>query len=606
MKKQKVGKTETRKQERDRYFPLKLAAAFVFFVLAPLVNWKPAYDYTIIKDVFGCLFIILFAIYLLVKKQDIELDAGAVAIGTAFFVWILIGCFYAPVKYGAAASLENYLLYFVLFLAGLMWKWDTSDAYLWTAALMIASIVGIVQFYNPESHYPISTFGNPNFFSGHLLMPIFLTFYFARRKNYYYAGACFLVMTYALAIAHSRASLFGLFVGLIFVFFLFFKERKPVFIRYLGFLVLAGAVLYLLPEIKKEITGDIRFYIWKGTWRMIMVKSWAGWGTGNFIFYYPYFRERTYFLRPQATPITNHPHCQYLEWWVENGAVALILLALLVGYLFFFGFRRDQDKEKHNLTIFIIPAIIAVLLDNVLSTNLTNTSTAMYFWFLLGLLGAFARFPSKVRIAGEFKKALLYAMIFSALVLCGWKIGFRIVPEVYLKNAISAREAADYYAKQGNREAAIESFNVAIENYQKTCKINPYHVVAWYKMAFAYGQVNDLRKAEEIYQKINSLYFPHFAKTDSNLATLYMQFNDTRRAIQYFEIARWFNPYDSEVLTSLAALYLHDGINTDSAVAYLKQALQIDPKNVYALETLKKLGKIDEKISQAAKNRSSQ
>lgn len=97
-------------------------------------------------------------------------------------MYILAGCFYAPVKYGAAQALENYLLYYLLFIAGMLWKWEKRDAFIWAASMVVASITAFVQYH--ITNYPISTFGNPNFFAGHLLMPIFLILYFVKKKIY--------------------------------------------------------------------------------------------------------------------------------------------------------------------------------------------------------------------------------------------------------------------------------------------------------------------------------------------------------------------------------------------------------------------------------------
>jgi len=69
---------------------------------------------------------------------------------------------------------------------------------------------------------------------------------------------------------------------------------------------------------------------------------------------------------------------------------------------------------------------------------------------------------------------------------------------VYLKEAIGQREAGD--------------FPSAIENYQKACKINHYNVVAWYKLAYAYGRTGQYDKALNVYLNINNHLFPDLRK----------------------------------------------------------------------------------------------
>ena len=592
-KKQKIkeSSTQEKKQEEKIVRVLLIIASLIFFAGATLLNFKPAYDYTIIKDILGAIFVAIFAIVLFLRKEDIYFHQIGFITGTLFFVYILIGCSYAPVKYGAAQSLENYLLYYLLFLTGMLWKWKEVDSFIWAGAMIIASIVGFIQF--PITHYPISTFGNPNFFAGHLLMPAFLTIYFFKKRyNIFFVALYLVIILVAFILIKSRASLFALLFSSACASFFLLRNHRIKWLKYIGFAVVFVGTILMWNKIQTQFVEDIRYYIWRGTWNLIKAKPLTGWGTGNFIFYYPYFRFREYFLRPQATPITNHPHCQYLEIWSENGLIALILFGFIFGFVIRNGLRKNSP-DSENVLLFAIPAIIAVCVDNILSTNLTNTSTAMYFWFLLGLCFSVDSVDNKIVISGQWKKVAGFFMLVSMIILAGWKTYYRLIPEVYLKRAISAREANDFLS--------------AIENYKKVCKINTNHVVAWYKMAFAYGQIGDLKKAEEVYLKINNVLFPHFAKTDANLATLYTQLNDVKKAKYYFEWALWFNPYDIDVLFNLASIKLYKEKDIKAAAEYLKKVARISPQHEYLqylLKTvpgLKDLVKIETQINKGEK-----
>ncbi|MCM8758964.1 MAG: O-antigen ligase family protein [Candidatus Omnitrophica bacterium] len=543
---------------------LTISFSVIFFGIAPLLNFKPAYDYTIIKDILGAISVLIFGAILFLKKENISIDTIGFITGTLYFGWLLIGYFYAPVKYGAAQALENYLLYYLLFIAGMLWEWNKKDAFIWGLAMVIASITTFIQY--PQTHYPISTFGNPNFFAGHLLMPIFLSVYFFKKKYGAVAILYFLITFAALALTKSRAAIFALLVASSFLIFLLLRNHKIKYLKFLGFIVIIVLTLLLWNKIQTQFTQDIRYYIWKGTWNLIKEKPVTGWGTGNFIFYYPYYRFREYFLRPQATPITNHPHCQYLEIWSENGIVGVVFFLLIIVMAFHKGLRK-HSQETEEIFLFASSGILAVLIDNILSTNLTNTSTAMYFWFLLGLCFSWNKNSKTIKITGLMKNVLSIVIIVSMLALSVWKTYYRLVPEVYLKNGIAAREANNFLS--------------AIENYKKVCKINKSHVVALYKMAFAYGQIGDLKNAEGVYLKINNELFPHFAKTDANLGTLYMQVGDFKKAIYYYEKALWFNPYDIDVLLGLVSINLYQEKNLADAKKYLERAAQIKPDHPY-------------------------
>ncbi len=75
---------------------LLIVFSVVFFGIAPLLNFKPAYDYTIIKDILGILSVLIFGIALYMKKDAISINTGGFITGTVFFGWLLIGYFYAP------------------------------------------------------------------------------------------------------------------------------------------------------------------------------------------------------------------------------------------------------------------------------------------------------------------------------------------------------------------------------------------------------------------------------------------------------------------------------------------------------------------------------
>ena len=546
-------------------------ASLVFFGITPLLNFKPAYDYTVIKDILGALFVAIFAVALYLKKDDILINLKGFIVGTIFFLYILAGCFYAPVKYGAAQALENYLLYYLLFIAGMLWKWEKRDAFIWAASMVVASITAFVQYH--ITNYPISTFGNPNFFAGHLLMPIFLSLYFVKKK-YIPIGIIYGIITIAaLLITKSRASVFAFLVASAFASFLLLRENKIRWLKYIGFIIVIIGTLFLWNSIKYQFTQDIRYYIWRGTLNLIKEKPIFGWGTGNFIFHYPYFRYREYFLRPQATPITNHPHSQYLEIWSENGVIGLLLFVVILGFALYSGMKK-HSKDSYDISLFSLTGIIAVAVDNILSTNLTNTSTAMYFWFLSGLCFTLDEKSKKIVISNSLKKTVLWALMISMITLAGWKTFYRLTPEVYLKKAITAREMND--------------FSTAIENYKKVCKINPNNVVAWYKLAFAYGQIGDLENSEKIYLKINNILFPHFAKTDGNLGTLYTQKQDYEKAKYYYEKALFFNPYDIDVLLGMVAIKLFNDRDIKGAKEYLERAMAINPEHEYVKYLIKK------------------
>jgi O-antigen ligase len=572
-------KLEKTKKEIKNYYLIGIS----IFFLGILLVFKPAYDYTLIKNLTGFLLCLFVSIHFITIQKEFEFSKY-IYLPIIFFTYILISCFYALFKFEAGKNLENFLLYFLIFLVSLNLEIDKKIFYIWIATGIIASIVGIFQFYSSR-HYAISTFGNPNFFAGHIIMVLCLSFSnvlnwdFLKKEKYsnffkLLDILCLLFGLWALGVSMSRAALMALIVGISFVWYVNFKEEKT-FIKYafifLCFLILA----FLFPKIIQLYKTNIRNYLWAGTWRMILKKPVFGWGLGNFIFFYPYFRVREYFLQPESTPVTNHPHNEYLEIWAELGIIGLLLFLFFIFSVIIVALKNKNSKP---FLPGIIGGIISVLCDNIFSTNLRNPSTSMYFWFLLGLT---FKYTKQEKIEFKFSKYLWYSIFLVSLIMAIFHSYYRIYPQIYYKNGITAKEKGDY--------------EEAIENYLISCKLNPYNYECWYKLAYAYGMVGDYKKAEEIYLDINKYIFPHFAKTDANLGTVYLKLNEIEKAFKYYKIAEWFNPYDEDVLCSIASIYLVYYNNIEKAVEYLKRVLKINPENIYANRTislLKKEGKI--------------
>jgi len=574
---------EVKKNKEEKELIYYFSGLTIFFLGGVLLTYHPAYDYTLIKNLTGFLFCLLISVYYLLSKKEFEYS-NLIYLPVIYFIWILISLFWAPFKYESAKNLENYILYFLIFITAANLKIDYRVFYIWIFSGICASIVGISQFYG-ERHYAISTFGNPNFYAGHIIMVLCISF--SNLLNYIYRKEkisflfildiiCLITGIWGLFVSQSRAAMMAFVIGISFVWYFHNIENKGL-IKYAGIILLTLLIIAFSHRIIDWYRVNIRYYIWAGTWRMILKKPFFGWGFGNFIFFYPYFRKREYFLQPESTPVTNHPHNEYLEKWAETGLIGLLIFLIFVISFIIFSIKNKKEK---GILAGICGGIISVLSDNIFSTNLTNPSTSMYFWFLLGLT---AKYFKNKKIEFNISKNLWDSIILSSLILSIFYSYYRIYPQIYYKNGIFAKDRGDY--------------KESIKNYIISLQLNPYNYECWYKLAYVYGMINNYKESEKIYLYINNYLFPHFAKTDANLGTVYLKLGDVEKAFKYYKIAEWFNPYDEDVLCSIASIYLVYYNNIESAVKYLKRILKINPENVYAKRTyylLKKEGKIKE------------
>ena len=559
-----------------------LVAGFLLLFIGPLVKYPPAYDYVIVKNLTGFLFCILLSASYIMGRKSFGFNRNTFIPFLLFSAWILFTALKAPFKHGAARQLEEYILYFMIFACAMNVRMEKRWIYFWASSGFIASLIAIFQYFG-NLRYPVSMFGNPNFFAGHLMMPLIISFAAALspdfEKNEKKALCAFLAAGFfALLLVKSRAAIFSTFFGISTVMCLSTDKSNPLR-KWGGYAVLFLAVALMLPTIRQWFLTNVRIFLWKGTVEMIKKNPLAGWGLGNFVFFYPYFRIKEYFLHPESTPTTTHAHNEYLHICSETGIVGLLLFIAVAGSAIFFLARKlRRDSSGDILFMGVVGSLVAVLADNIFSTNMRNPSTSMYFWFLLGI-SAGKRINRETGF--DFSRILWYTILIVSLAMAVFTSFYRILPEVYLKRGIWARESGDVKG--------------AIDNYLMVSSINPYNYISRYKLAYAYGEAGMLEESRRTYLEIHRKIFPNFAKLNSNLGTVYLMMGQPEKALYHYGIEEKLNPYDVDVLCSTASIYFIYRNDVKKGLGYIKKVIDIDPGNKYAenvIKMLKKEGKI--------------
>ncbi len=371
--------------------------------------------------------------------------------------------------------------------------------------------------------------------------------------------------------------------------------------------------ILLRPVILNRINTDIRPPLWNGTIRMISEKPFFGWGLGNYILSYQQFRTTDYFNRPASAPVTDHSHNEYLEIASEKGIFGLLSFLLFISAFFFFLIKTSlslrepmewrqadssatpqNDKrscracsaviargkaswQSQGLLLGMGAGILAILVDNLFSTNLRNCGEALFFWFGLGFASSFF----KKRFLSKKSSFFLYSLLLS-LLLFSTTIFFlqEFRSNLYYRKAVLLREKED--------------FKGAIKFYQKTIKSDISNPFAYYRLGYAYLKIGEIDKAISAYQSLYKIS-PYFSFTDFNLGVLYKKKGESRKSLYYFLKSDAHNPYYIPAICSLASFYLQKE-NSSLGKKYLKRSLIIDPQNEFALKCLKQL-KEDERKS---------
>lgn len=329
--------------------------------------------------------------------------------------------------------------------------WDTYGAFLWGLALVyvsfrsrrgrmeeifsaaftvafMAALYGILQYWGrdmiwgspiqPYGGRPVSTFGNPNFLSSHLMMVSPLAFaqglnkqkkervgYFLialvtaigvlvtlTRSTYVgfvAIGIVFMGLTYRLRnIFNLKTTVIGVigFVGLIFIF-----PRTP--------LSDVQSPLARFTEIVAAYnTGapygpwDQRILIWSCAWEMVKSNFLLGQGWGCFELLYPFYQGHFILIERLASFRThaNNAHNVLLEMWSQvgflgTGAAVWLVTTIVAGGWFLL--RKEVNESRKNILAAMLAAIIGMFVDNFFgNVSIFFAVPAFLFWWIVGSL----------------------------------------------------------------------------------------------------------------------------------------------------------------------------------------------------------------------------
>jgi O-antigen ligase/tetratricopeptide (TPR) repeat protein len=308
---------------------------------------------------------------------------------------------------------------------------------------------------------------NPNAYAGLLIVGIVLSLALAasgEQKEGLAMGIAMLAQSVALVLTGSRA---GLLAGLvaILVFFallLVWKVGKPLVVKGLAvfavLVVAVGAVTLAsrgssgAPSGLGRATAGVssgdqsagfRKLLYQGAFQLIKQRP-LGYGIGTY---------RYYSSKPGLTTQTVLTHDSYLQIQLETGFMGLFAFLAIVGGWFVTCSRsvKELPKEQNALRAGVVGAVVAILAQGVVESNLYYFGIGTLFFCLLGV----GMMISGDGVAPEYmaKNLRVFGMIasvFIAFVLLYCGLG-----EMYRGFAFGARAQKDLEGARGNAQTAL-------------------------------------------------------------------------------------------------------------------------------------------------------
>lgn len=175
----------------------------------------------------------------------------------------------------------------------------------------------------------------------------------------------------------SRAGIIAGMISLpLFIFFRIKKRRNSrwillsIIVSTLGaFVILAmnnSRIMYSLEDvannkIRKVLSEDIRFTIWRSAWVVIKAHPLTGVGTGN-----ASTDLKNEFIKlgySQGLYEDMNAHNQFLEILLENGIIGLIIFLALISYMMYIG----MSEHNEFLLVFLLMTVIFFIFESMLN-----------------------------------------------------------------------------------------------------------------------------------------------------------------------------------------------------------------------------------------------
>lgn len=388
---------------------LRTHAVFAALFVAPLVYWPWAKEsFSTVKSAALVAYLFpAFGLWWCAGRPGIKsVSRWYLALAGGFLAWALVRLPGGEDGPSALVRGGEWLLTFaaaaaVLGLAGRSRR-RALDILLGSTA--IAALIGIAQhffgwqFISPyevdqrsvtfTQERVFSTFGNPIFFAGHLILVLPLAMAelsSAPRhgRRFWFLAAAVVVQLIGLALTSSRGAFLGLAAGLGWLAYGVKELRRWIVGLALAVAVVTGLVGVWRPALVEHllVTGDPgRLLMWRTALTMWRSAPGAGVGLGQFTQQYPCVQQAI--ARPDEVGLGHnavHAHNEYLEAGAELGFPGAMLFLALVGGLLIL--------PAPGLSGWAVKAgVLAIAVQALFNFPFHNTPTQMFVWMLPALV----------------------------------------------------------------------------------------------------------------------------------------------------------------------------------------------------------------------------
>lgn len=418
----------------------------------------------------------------------------------------------------------------------------------------IVAVYGILQYLNLDpvkwlsdfGGRPSSSFGNPNFFAGYLLLvfPLIFAKMISTReatKHIFWMVFCFLTV-FNIGVTKTRGAWFAFFIAIICLIdwqviymkknyiitqgkWRMFRGTFWIFLLFSALFIISIDRFVTIKSFFKKENASVseRIFKWKTGWGMIKSHPFFGVGAGNLKVNFANYQAKVKRTSQLKSTSESNLHNEFLQRFAETGIFGIATFLVVFFSFFYFCARLlynkiETDKPEGNLVLGLFTGLFAVFVYGLTNFPFSIIPVISTMFVLFGIAESYQRkkqisLPAPIRI-----NPIIFLVVL---------VGFCFI----ISQIILPRFVSDKYRLEGDIAVSENDFQTAISKYEKAIKLDYYHSERTaYDLGEAYRKLNQIDKAIDAY-KI-SVALRNYGEVYNNIGNCYYIKNDFDNALK--------------------------------------------------------------------------
>lgn len=315
-----------------------------------------------------------------------------------------------------------------------------------------------------------------------------------------------------------------------------------------------------------------RLLLWKAALEMIRARPLLGWGPQTFRLHYLDHQGQLLAHPENASfiPLTGNPlhtHNDYLQLWVEGGALALVVFLAFVVTVFvraLKALRRSDDLFYLGM----LGGLVSILVGALVSFPLHRPTTSLLFWVLAAFLTAPGARWVRLPVARPVSVVLLVVAVCALL--------------FYSRSSV-VRYRADIWNASGFTAMKAKRWREAAGFFERGLELHPRHGQSLIRLGTVYFRLGEWDKAIEALER--GFREQRDAEAHVLLADAYDERDEFAKAIAEYEKAIFYKPDNVSALNNMGACYHGQG-QVEAALRSWERAVKVAPQHTDTLLNL--------------------